>query len=242
MADFVLIHGAWHGRWCWERLIPLLESAGHRVFAPSLTGLGDRAAALHPQINLETHIEDVASLIEDHRLSSVVLVAHSYAGMIGTAIADRKGELISRLIYVDAVVPLPHESWSSTHAQDTRNARLASARAHPQFAFPAPTDNVFALSDEDWAWAKPQFSDHPAGTYEQTLAFNPARVAKIPRLFIDCVSPPLPTIDVSRRRVRNRQCWEGAWGDPKQVQTLASGHDPMISAPRELANLLLSAL
>ncbi len=129
MANFVLVHGAWHGGWCWQRVVQVLGSAGHRCHALTLTGVGERAHLLSPAITLEMHIEDVAATIEMEELSDVVLAVHSYSGMIGTAIADRFGSRLRHLVYVDAVVPRPGESWSSTHARATREARLAGAAA-----------------------------------------------------------------------------------------------------------------
>ncbi|WP_139361787.1 alpha/beta fold hydrolase, partial [Mycobacterium sp. 96-892] len=84
MTTYVLVHGAFHGGWCWERLTPVLEASGHQVYAPSLTGLGDRAAELGPDVGLDAHVSDVAGLIVDEDLTDVVLVGHSYAGIVVT--------------------------------------------------------------------------------------------------------------------------------------------------------------
>ena len=92
MAEFVLVHGAWHGGWCWHRVAAALQQAGHRVHAVTLTGLGERAHLLSPAITLDTHIDDVISAIEVEELHDVILAVHSYAGMIGTAVADRLGK------------------------------------------------------------------------------------------------------------------------------------------------------
>ena len=116
MANFVLVHGAWHGAWCWRRVLDLLQAGGHRAHAVTLTGVGDRAHLLSPLITLETHIADVINAIEAEELQDVVLAVHSYAGMLGTAVADRMPQRLRHLVYVDAVVPRPGESWSSTHA------------------------------------------------------------------------------------------------------------------------------
>ena len=122
MAHFVLVHGAWHGAWCWRHVTEALIRAGHRAHAVTLTGLGERAHLLSPAITLETHIADVIGVIEAEELDDVVLAVHSYAGMLGTAVADRLPQRLAHLVYVDAVVPKPGESWSSTHARATREA------------------------------------------------------------------------------------------------------------------------
>jgi pimeloyl-ACP methyl ester carboxylesterase len=152
MANFVLVHGAWHGAWAWRRVVDALHAQGHRAIPVTLTGVGERAHLLSSLITLETHIDDVANTIEAEDLQDAVLVVHSYAGMIGTAIADRMPQRLKHLVYVDAVVPKPGESWSSTHASATREARVAAAEASPEFSFPAPDPVVFGLSAQDHAW------------------------------------------------------------------------------------------
>ncbi len=239
MANFVLVHGAWHGGWCWRDVVAPLARAGHRVFAPTLTGVGERAHLLSRQITLETHIADVMGVIEAEELSQVVLAVHSYAGMIGTAVADRMGERLAHLVYVDAVVPRPGESWSSTHASATRVARLAAARANPTFSFPPPDPAVFGLAAEAHAWVARRQTPHPGGTYEAPLAFDVQRVSRVPRTFIDCTTPPLATIDVIRQRVRDPRFWDGHWARGAHLVELATGHDPMISAPEALVDVLL---
>ncbi|HEY0822724.1 MAG TPA: alpha/beta hydrolase [Ramlibacter sp.] len=242
MANFVLVHGAWHGGWCWRRVVDALQAQGHRVFAPTLTGVGERAHLRSSLITLETHIADVAGVIEAEELQDVVLAVHSYAGMIGTAIADRMPGRLKHLVYVDAVVPRPGESWSSTHASATREARLAAAKASADYSFPAPDPSVFGLAAEDHAWVQRRQTPHPGHTYQAPLQFDPRRVAGVERTFVDCVQPRLGTIDSIRPRVRDPNFWDGAWsaGGGIRVIELATGHDPMVSAPRELADLLLA--
>src|SRR5258706_150527 len=125
MADFVLVHGAWGGAWTWKRVLPALWQTGHRAFAVSLTGVGERAHALSPLVTLETHIADVQAVIEAEELQSAILVGHSYSGMVVTGVAARLADAsrLARLVYLDAVVPRPGESWSSGHAPDTQAAR-----------------------------------------------------------------------------------------------------------------------
>jgi pimeloyl-ACP methyl ester carboxylesterase len=242
MADFVLVHGAWHGGWCWRRIVDALHARGHRAHAVTLTGVGERVHLMSPLITLETHIADVAHAIEAEELQDVVLAVHSYAGMIGTAIADRMPQRLRHLVYVDAVVPKPGESWSSTHAGATREARLAAAKASADYSFPAPDPVVFGLQAEDHAWVLRRQTPHPGHTYQAPLQFDPQRVASVPRTFVDCIQPRLGTIDSIRPRVRDRNFWDGAWaaGAGMRVVELATGHDPMVSAPVELTELLLA--
>ena len=243
MANFVLVHGAWHGGWCWRDVGSLLAGQGHRVHAVTLTGVGERAHLMSPLITLETHIADVANVIEAEELQDVVLAVHSYAGMLGTAVADRMGGRLRHLVYVDAVVPKPGESWSGTHASATREARLAAAQASPDYSFPPPDPAVFGLAAAQHEWVKRRQTPHPGHTYQAPLQFDVQRVAAVRRTFVDCVQPPLATIDVIRQRVRDPKFWDGAWqgGAGARLVELRTGHDPMISAPAELARVLLDA-
>lgn len=239
MANFVLVHGAWHGAWCWRRVSEALVRTGHRAHAVTLTGVGERAHLLSPSITLETHIADVIGAIEAEEMTDVVLAVHSYAGMIGTAVADRMPGRLAHLVYVDAVVPESGESWSSTHASATRESRLAAAAASTSYSFPPPDPSVFGLQGEDHEWVKRRQTPHPGHTYQAPLDFDPGRVALVPRTFINCTDPPLATIDVIRARVTDPKFWDGAWLAGSRVVTLATGHDPMISASVALTQCLL---
>ena len=127
MATFVLVTGAWHGAWCWKRVRKALAAEGHEVFTPTLTGLGDRSHLLSKEVDLETHIKDVINLIRWEELNEVVLVGHSYGGMVITGVADRIGDRISSLVYLDAFVPENGQSLHAALPPDQRQAQLDSA-------------------------------------------------------------------------------------------------------------------
>ncbi|MDP3166102.1 MAG: alpha/beta fold hydrolase [Hydrogenophaga sp.] len=239
MANFVLVHGAWHGGWCWQRVTLALQQQGHRVHALTLTGLGERAHLLSPAITLDTHIDDVISAIEVEELHDVILAVHSYAGMIGTAVADRLGKHLKHLVYVDAVVPKPGESWSSTQSAATQQQRLSAAQATTRFSFPPPDPEVFGLKDADHAWVKRRQTPHPGNTYQAPLDFDVKRVAAVPRTFVNCTQPALATIEPSRLRVKDAKFWDGAWLPNSNIVELQTGHDPMISEPAALTKILL---
>lgn len=239
MANFVLVHGAWHGAWCWRRVSDLLTRQGHRVHAVTLTGVGERAHLLHADIHLDTHIQDVMSVIETEELDQVVLAVHSYAGMIGTAVADRMCERLHHLVYVDAVVPKPGEAWSGTHTRATRDARLAAAQASSSYSFPPPSPELFGLDGEDAAWVARRQTPHPAHPYTDALDFSVACVASLPRSFIHCTRPSLATIDAIRPRITDSAFWDGQWLPGSKLVEMQTGHDPMISAPQELTHILL---
>lgn len=228
--DYVLVHGAWHGAWCWRLVLPGLWAAGHRAFAVSLTGVGERAHLLRPDIRLQTHADDVCAVIEAEEMQRAVLVGHSYGGMVITAVADRLADRLSHLVYLDAVAPEPGESWSSGHTPETQAARRAAIAATG--TLPPADPAAFGLQGEDAAWVARRQTPQPGGVYDDPLHFDAQRINHLPRTFIDCTSPALPTIDVMRRRVRAAPGW--------QVVEIATGHDPMVSAPDELLAALLA--
>lgn len=229
MADFLLVHGAWHGAWCWQRILPGLWRAGHRAFAPDLTGLGARAHQLRPQLRLQDHADDVIATLEAEELERVILVGHSYGGMVITAVAQRCPERLAQLVYLDAVVPRPGESWSSTHAAAVKAARREQIAQTG--TLPPADPKVLGLLGADYQWVQRRQVPQPGLLYEDALDFDPARFAHLPRTFIDFTRPALATIDASRQRVRSEPGW--------QVEEIATGHDGMISAPQATLEALL---
>jgi pimeloyl-ACP methyl ester carboxylesterase len=237
MAAFVLVHGAWHGAWCWARVLPALRAAGHSAHAVTLTGVGERAHLLSRDITLTTHVQDVVNLVTCEELDDVVLVGHSYGGLVITGAADRllakRPALLRHLAYIDAVVPHSGECWATHHAPELVAARLAQSAAHPHGALPAPDAALFGLTGADCEWVNRRQTPHPFGQYQEPLHFDAARVATVPRTFIDCTTPAWPSIAPMRQRVRSEPGW--------RVRELATGHDAMVSAFGPLTRLLLDA-
>lgn len=234
--QFVLVHGAWHGAWCWKRVTPLLRDAGHDVHALTLTGVGERAHLLSAQIRLHTHVSDVLGLIRGEELDRVVLVGHSYGGVVATGVADEllrdTPGVLKHLVYVDGTAPeRSGESWSSAHKPDVIAARIAAAAANGGVSLPPPDAAVFGLDGADRDWVNRRMTPQPFSLYRDPLYFDPDRVATVPRTFIDCNQPAFPNIDAMRRRVRSEPGW--------RVVEVATGHDAMISAPEALARSLL---
>ncbi|WAC74542.1 alpha/beta hydrolase [Roseateles sp. SL47] len=229
-AAIVLVHGAWGGAWVWQRVLGPLRAAGHRVFTVSLSGTGERAHQPHAPITLQTHIEDVKAVIECEELTQVLLVGHSYSGMVITGVADQMRDRIAQLVYVDAVVPLPGESWSSRHSEDTQAQRRAVIQAHGHLP-PSPPQGM-GLNAEDFAWVERRQRPHPGGVYDSPLQFDAQAWAALPRTFIDCDRPALLTIAEARKRVRQQPGWT--------VHEIPTGHNVMISAAPALLDLLLA--
>jgi pimeloyl-ACP methyl ester carboxylesterase len=231
VRDVVLVHGAWHGAWCWRRVLPLLASAGCAAVPVTLSGLGERAHQLVPDIGMDTHVADVVQAVRAAECRDAVLVGHSYGGVVVTGAADVLGDAVGPLVYVDAVVPgASGECWSTRNPPEVQESRRAAIAAHGHL--PPPPASAFGLTGEDAAWVDRRQTPQPAGVYDDPVRFDEARWAARRRVFVDCTTPPLPTIEPSRRLVREQPGWE--------VLELATGHDPMVSAPEELARLLIA--
>lgn len=233
---FVLAHGSWHGGWCWRRVADRLRAQGHAVFAPSFTGMGDRAHLLSKDITIDTFVQDLVELILAEELSQVVLVGHSFGGLPITGAADRIPERIAHLVYLDAVVPDSGENAFSTYPRTEAEARIARAqKATDGLAVPTPDilPAVFGLKEgsADYAWVKRRLTPHPLGAYTKKLTLRGPVGNGLPRTYVYCTDPPHPFMEGSRRRVRASAGW--SWID------LAAPHDAMITHPDEVARILL---
>ncbi|WP_030903804.1 alpha/beta hydrolase [Streptomyces sp. NRRL F-5126] len=238
MSTFLLVHGAWHSGRCWDRVVPLLEAAGHRVFAPSLTGYGDKAHLLGPEVGLETHVDDVAGLITRHRLDDVVLVGHSYAGLVISSAANRVPDRVGHLVHLDAMVPVDGESAADVQPATLHMIEQAERsgegwRVPPMPERPAPF-GLFGVTDPaDVAWLRTMLSDGTVRCLQQPVRLDNPAVNAIPRTHIHNVGATPP--GVVRRPVPPVQ----PNGTPAQVWELPTGHDCMITMPAELGELLL---
>ena len=230
MRTFVLVHGAWHGGWCWDRVAPLLRAAGHEVHAPTLTGLSERAHLLSPQVGLDTHVEDVVRLLDVLDLTDVVLVGHSYAGQVITAVADRRPGRIARRVHLDAFVGDDGEAAEAL-LPETVAHHWAESAAGPGFGWlvPVRTLSVLGVTEEaDVAWLLPKLTPHPWRTYTDPLRLTGA-VDSVPAAFIECVS----WMRVFRGHADRAR--ERGW----PVRELETGHEAMVTAPKALADVLL---
>ncbi|MCX4094727.1 alpha/beta fold hydrolase [Nocardia sp. alder85J] len=238
MSTFLLVHGAWHSGRVWERLAPLLESAGHRVLAPSLTGYGDKAHLLGPEVGLDTHVDDIVTLIEREDAGEVVLVGHSYAGLVISSVANRVPGRIAHLVYLDAMVPEDGETAVDVlpvtqHMIDLAASSGAGWRIPPMPELPAPF-GLFGVTDPvDVEWLRGMLSDQPVRCLQQSVRLDNPAVQAIPRTHIHCVGAAPE--GVTRRPVPAVQ----PNGTPSQVWELPTGHDCMVTMPVELGDMLL---
>ena len=240
MATFVLVHGAWHGGWCWSKVAPLLRRTGAEVYTPTLSGLGERAHLAElvdqTQVDLELHIQDVTRLMEYEGLDDVVLVGHAYAGMVITGVAEVWPERLSHLVYINGVIPADGESMADQLIPVRGPDFAAWVRDHikrgegylPPPASPEELGRRWGIPDAaDREWMFDRVTPQPAAAMAGPVRIGNPAARDIPRSFIGGEEAGFePVADRAR---------EAGWG----MYHLDSGHDPMVSHPRELAEILL---
>ena len=231
MAHYVLVHGAWHGSWCWKRVRGALAARGHEVFTPTLTGVGERSHLLSQAVDLETHIADVGNLIRWEELRDVILCGHSYAGSVVSAVADRMPDRVAALVYLDAFVPDDGQSLHDTLPPEVRDAQVAGARQSGDgWKVPPITGEMFNVNLRDRAWMDRQCTVQSLATFQQPLRLTGAirGVKNVTYILADGWGPsPFPQFH-EKARVRG---WK--------TVTMHCGHDVMLDMPEALTDALL---
>ena len=234
MSTYVLVHGGAHGGWCFERVARILRTAGHDVYTPTMTGVGERAHLVSADVDLELHIRDIAAVLHYEDLHDVILVGHSYGGMVITGIADRAADRVGKLVYLDAANPADGESLvdvSGPIIESTRPAGKVIDGTEVVLLPSAIEGSFYGVSDaRDVAWMNERLSGHPWKCFEQRLRLtNEAALWAIPQFHIVCTST-LAT--------RDRVLMEKARADGR-LWAIDTGHDLMITEPRAVTDALL---
>jgi pimeloyl-ACP methyl ester carboxylesterase len=229
MANIVLAHGAWSAAWAWKKMRPLLRAAGHDFFSPTYTGLGQRAHLARPEIDLSTHVQDVLSVLEFEDLKDVVLLGHSYGGMVATGVADKARNRIARVVYIDAFASKDGQSlFDLVGPKAEGNMRAGAAKDGEGWKLPInpmPPDT----SPEDSAWASPRRRPQPIKTFEQKIK-------------LDSKEPPPRHYIYARkngpgdvfRQFGERAKSEAGW----KYYEIDASHNPHITCPDVLMSLL----
>lgn len=223
---FVLVHGAWHGGWCWRDVRNMLLDAGHRVFTPTLTGLGEREHLSSEDINLSTHVQDVINLIHFEELSNVSLVGHSYAGYVVSLVADTVKDQLAEIIYLDASIP---EEGKPFFPADRINELLELYGSHLR-----PGSLEFLGLEENTPeadWVLKHLRPHPIGCFIEPVVYKNNGAAGVPKTFIRCTGNP---------RSRNDPILEMTEDDAEwQYVRIEAGHNAMVTEPAQLSKMLL---
>ncbi|HEU0075909.1 MAG TPA: alpha/beta fold hydrolase [Dehalococcoidia bacterium] len=223
VATFVLVHGSWHGGWCWQKLLPFLETDGSRVFTPTLTGMGERKHLASPATGLSQHVEDVTNVLEYEDLHDVILVGHSYAGLVISGVAEHS-DRVGKLVFLDGIVPEHGESMFSIipGLQEDFESTADSQGLVP----PWEPESFGVVEPEDLAWMTPRLTPMPILTHAERLDAPLMKAKTLPRSFIHCTQFGLGGFAELMRS-------EGG-----HVYTLDCGHDAMVIQPAELAEVL----
>lgn len=232
MAVFVLVHGGGHGGWCYKLVAKRLRALGHEVHAPSLSGLADRAHVLSAAIDLDTHIDDVAGLLEFEDLTDAILVGHSYGGMVITGAADRRPERVGHRVYLDAAYPRDGESLHDHAHEQISAAKQGLHEVNGVALVMAPMPGFaafFGVTDPALgAWTDARLTAQPWKCFEQKIAFrNEAAMRAIPESHLICTST-IPGRDMALLEARSQG----------RVWDIDTGHDLMLTEPEWVAERL----
>jgi pimeloyl-ACP methyl ester carboxylesterase len=233
VATYVLVHGAWHGSWCWKRIRSALQAAGHEVFTPTLTGVGERAHLLSRDVNLDTHIADIVNLIRWEELTDVILCGHSYAGCVIRGAADQVADRTGALVYLDAFVPENGQGLHDCLPPEQRQQQLDAVRGGGDgWKVPPIPAEAFNVNAKDRDWVNRQCTAQSLATFQQPVRLTGA---------IDSIKNVTYILAAG---------WEGSPFTPFlaraktkgwHTREINCGHDVMLDNPDELVAELLAA-
>jgi pimeloyl-ACP methyl ester carboxylesterase len=232
MSTFVLVHGAWHGSWCWKRVRSALQALGHEVFTPTLTGVGERAHLLSRQVDLDTHITDVVNLIRWEELSDVVLCGHSYGGCVISGVADRIPDRIGALVYLDAFLLEEGQSVHDILPPPMREAQIEGAgQTGDGWKVPPIPAEAFHVNARDLDWVNRQCTPQPLATFQQRIHLT-GEITRIKSVTFIVAAGWAP----SPFQAFYDQAKAKGW----RTVSMACGHDVMLDLPEELTRELVA--
>jgi pimeloyl-ACP methyl ester carboxylesterase len=227
---FVLVHGAWHGGWCWRRVSDLLEKGGHKVFTPTMTGVGERSHLLDAKVNLATHITDIVNVMKWEGLKNIVLVGHSYGGVIISGVAEQARDAIASIVFLDAFVPDDGTALAETASPQSREAIKAATEKGEIAVKPIPAA-VFKVNEKDRAWVDAMCTPHPIATLTDKISLTGARDRVGKRSYVRAKGYPSPSFDAAQAKVQALSGW--------RIYDMPCGHDAMVDMPDRLVEILL---
>ncbi|WP_080794096.1 alpha/beta fold hydrolase [Agrobacterium salinitolerans] len=229
--SFVLVAGAGHGGWVWRDLAALLVAAGHRVFTPTLTGLGERSHLISGSITLSTHINDVVNVFEWEDLHDAVLVGHSYAGWVVSGAMEKLEGRVTGLVYLDAFLPDDGQRGFD-FLNDQQKAAFLSAQENGEISRPGPTSAALKIQDKaNAAWVDSKITRQPIGVSLEALHLTGARDRVATKIYVRTPLFPQPLFDAALQRCEKDASWQ-------TVVMEGCGHDPMVDRPDAVADIL----
>jgi pimeloyl-ACP methyl ester carboxylesterase len=228
---FVLVHGAWHGGWCWRRVSDLLEKKGHKVFTPTMTGLGERSHLLSKDIILDTHITDIVNVFKWEDLKDVCLVVHSYGGWPGSGALEQIGDRVSSIVWLDAFKPENGQRGFDFASEFSRKALLeAVEKGEPGRR--GPKAEAFHVNEKDRAWVDSKTTPQPNGVALQPIKLTGAREKVAKKTYIRAAKYPQPAFDKALAECKADKTW-------RTFETTTAGHDVMVDTPDWLVEVML---
>ena len=231
-ATFVLVHGAWHGGWCWRDVVPHLRASGHTVYTPTMTGLGDRWHLSDPSIDLSLHISDIVNTIDYEELDDIILVGHSYGGVVISGVADQRKDKIKHLVYLDAVLT---ENGAAMATEEMMQQR--SPEAWETKLLPVANWGFLGVPEDHPSipWLERHLRPHPAATLTESITYENGGRDGLPKTYVRC------WYEGNRERGETNQAFfdnEEGW----TYLELETGHDLMVTAPKETADILMDVI
>jgi pimeloyl-ACP methyl ester carboxylesterase len=227
---FVLVHGTWHGGWCWRRVVDALERKGHKVYAQTLTGVGDRSHLLTKDVNLTTHVNDVVNLVKWEDLKDIVLVGHSSAGFVITGVAELIGPSVASIVYLDAFVPQVGDNLISLANPGPKKALEDAVARGDLVAKPVPAA-AFKVNEKDQAWVNAKCTPHPLAAVVEKVTAADAREKIARKTYIRATGWDSPVFDQTLAKMKTAQGWK--------TYEVVSGHDVMVDMPDRLVDILI---
>ena len=229
---FVLVHGAWHGGWCWRRVADRLRRDGHVVFTPTLTGLGERSHLLRPEIDVATHVADVVNVMHWERLTEAVLCGHSYGGFIISGVAQAMPALIRSIVFLDAFVPENGDTFQKLTVPIIQDA-VRAALQRGDLSVPAPPAEAFGVNEADRQWVDDFCVPQPIGTFTSPIPLSGAQENIARKTYIRATCSQTPSFDRALAMAQLDPSWH--------CHEVPCGHDVMVDMPDRLTDLLLQA-
>ncbi|MBV8213419.1 MAG: alpha/beta hydrolase [Verrucomicrobia bacterium] len=230
---FVLVHGAWHGAWCWRRVISILRSAGHTVFAPTLTGFGERVHLIRPDLTIEDFATDIVNVITAEELNDIILVGHSFGGNPISVVADRAPERLKQLVYIDTVLLQNGESAFSRLDPSIVAQRIELAeKSSGGLTIPPPSPEAFGVTDAaDAEWLRRQLTPLPLNCYRAPIHLKHPLGNGVNKTYIACTNPVYHPAVPTHEWVKMQTDWH--------YVEISTGHDAMVTSPEGLSETLI---